>query len=37
MAQNTYDAVVKGSDKGLVKAFCDFRLLEEAAKKYKQN
>jgi protein AbiQ len=37
MAQNTYDAVVKGSDKGLVKASCDFRLLEEAAKKYKQN
>jgi hypothetical protein len=37
MAQNTYDAVITGSDKGLVKASCDFRLLEEAEKKYKQN
>lgn len=35
MAISTYNSVIKGEDKGLVKASCDFKVLEEAAKNYR--
>ena len=35
MAEDTYNGVVSGMDSALVKASCDFKLLEEAAKSYK--
>lgn len=34
MAKNTYDSVIAGTDKMLVKSSCDFKLLEEVAKNY---
>lgn len=34
MAKDTYDAVSKGDDPSLQNASCDFKLLEEASKKY---
>ncbi len=34
MAFSTYNSVVEGSDKALMKASCDFKLLEEASKEY---
>lgn len=37
MAENTYNSVVAGNDLALVNASCDFKLLENAAKKYKSN
>lgn len=35
MALETYNAVIEGNDKGLLKASCDFKNLEEAAVKYR--
>lgn len=34
MAEDTYNSVISGNDKNLVKSSCDFKLLEEAAIKY---
>lgn len=34
MAEDTYNDVITGTDVSLVKASCDFKLLEEAAGKY---
>ncbi len=34
MALDTYNSVIEGKDKGLISASCDFKLLEDAAKKY---
>ena len=35
MAEDTYNGVISGTDTALINASCDFKLLEEAAKKYK--
>lgn len=35
MAQETYNDVIEGKDKGLIYASCDFKLLEEASQRYK--
>lgn len=35
MAQKTYNDVIGGKDKGLIRASCDFKLLEEASQRYK--
>lgn len=34
MAEVTYNTVINGDDSSLMKASCDFKLLEEASKKY---
>lgn len=34
IAKNTYDSVIAGTDKNLIKVSCDFKILEEAAKNY---
>lgn len=35
MAEDTYNGVISGKDSALMNASCDFKLLEDAAKKYK--
>lgn len=37
MALSTYNSVIEGTDKGLVKASCAFKTLEEAAMNYKKD
>jgi protein AbiQ len=35
MAEDTYNKVIEGADSALINASCDFKLLEDASKKYK--